>query len=106
MAIALATTEQAPEPGTSQWFRQLRSSLNGPTLADAEAWGALAPVEKKMILAVAGYSKLGRWGGRGQSDLGAFARMSWYELPDPARQRVKNAVGRMQLMLGRFGGMK
>lgn len=104
MALALATTEHAPEPGSHEWFRQLRSSLTGPRMADAEAWQALAPVERKMVLAVAGYSKLGRWGGRGQSDIGAYARASWYDLPETVRSRVLNATARIKLMLGRFGG--
>lgn len=87
-----------------QYFSELRRAINpGPTLADMETWRKLRRNERRYLLAIAGYSKLGRHGGKGESDIDLYSSLGWDKLPGHARSRVKTATMRLQQTLAGFG---
>ena len=86
------------------YFAELRKALNpGPTLRDLAAWRNLRRNEKKYLLAIAGFSKLGRHGGKGQSDIDLYSSIGWDKLPDHARSRLRVAAKRLRQTLSDFG---
>ena len=86
------------------YFAELRRQLNpGPTLRDLETWRNLRRNEKKYLLAIAGFSKLGRHGGKGQSDIDLYSSIGWDKLPDHARSRLRVAAKRLRQTLSDFG---
>jgi hypothetical protein len=87
------------------YFAELRRQLNpGPTLRDLETWRKIRRNERKYLLALAGFSKLGRHGGKGQSDIDLYSSLGWDKLPDHARSRLKVAIARLHQTLAEFGG--